>query len=648
MSVFNTEVAGATNFIGDVDIDGDVDVDGDLTADNFTSGGLSLVGLSTDLTAQALAIDATDQLVKNTNIRIIDQNLNTTNDVAFASVSTPAIDNSGSVVKINDDTVFTTQSVKLTTVAGQDSITQPGCLHLQSQDNTCIFLEADTNWSGVSDVPYIMFSQDGNHTAMNITGANNIYSIIASSTTAPGLDLSIGVTADNGIGVVPTINSIVPKIQIRSTSTLFKQDSNMSNNNIINTSDVELESITANTTNIVMNSDIDMSNNDIINLANINTGGNLAIGSNILMGTNNISNVGDLSINGMLKNIGAPNIQVGDDLDMLTNNIEDLGLLNFATTPATDNANTNILTIEAGGNVEIRTVASLPAVNPFDQDLNIADDVQFARVYITDPLEAGIFIEANNNDNVGNETPYLSLQGSGTGGKLYGMEINYDTSGSDRRVNFVSGVHSATLLEGFQFWTTELMTDNSPLRPTIPLTNLKFEIGGVTNISYQDFQVTSGNSLILPSIVSDTSNDYLVIDSGDNAVKKRTIVFGNNYATVQSLGESTTVSTGYSVKTSMTTPTVPAGDYKIEWSCEITSSDVNERAYSRVNLDSGTILAEVKVGPILVASDYQPCSGSMIRTLTNATHLIEFEYRSSVGSATAKIRNASIIFHRVA
>ena len=54
--------------------------------------------------------------------------------------------------------------------------------------------------------------------------------------------------------------------------------------------------------------------------------------------------------------------------------------LNLPSDLTTDNTNTNLLTLDALGNVEVRTVASLPVVNPFDQDLNTTNDVVFNSV----------------------------------------------------------------------------------------------------------------------------------------------------------------------------------------------------------------------------------------------------------------------------
>lgn len=70
-------------------------------------------------------------------------------------------------IQINNNTVFTTTSVKLTSV-GQNSITAPGCLHLQSDGDTCIYLQADRDNVTETDNPLLLATQDGGLQGMQI------------------------------------------------------------------------------------------------------------------------------------------------------------------------------------------------------------------------------------------------------------------------------------------------------------------------------------------------------------------------------------------------------------------------------------------------------------------------------------------------
>ena len=121
-------------------------------------------------------------------------------------------------------------------------------IHVQDLTNASMFLEADTDNAFEADVSFIMFSQDGNNTAMNITGGNNIYSIISSTNAGSrGLDLSLGTTVSNGKGNLPTINTVLPKIQIRDTLTTFTQNSDFSDTDISSVDNIQVSTISANT-----------------------------------------------------------------------------------------------------------------------------------------------------------------------------------------------------------------------------------------------------------------------------------------------------------------------------------------------------------------------------------------------------------------
>lgn len=107
--------------------------------------------------------------------------------------------------------------------------------------------------------------------------------------------------------------------------------------------------------------------------------------------SNNLVNVNNIEIEGTITDGLGGNITFGNGLDLQTNIITNCSLLStdgivFSTTPVNDNTQDRLLVVDSiSGEVEYRTVASLPAQNPFDQDLNTTDTPTFAKLDITNP-----------------------------------------------------------------------------------------------------------------------------------------------------------------------------------------------------------------------------------------------------------------------
>ncbi len=102
------------------------------------------------------------------------------------------------------------------------------------------------------------------------------------------------------------------------------------------------------------NNDLFQTGNATLNslvVGNINNGaGQVVFGSDINFSNNNLNNCGDIQVNGIVKNIGAPNIPFQDDIDLQTNDILNVGTLSGTTTNTTNGTFTN-LTVNANADM---------------------------------------------------------------------------------------------------------------------------------------------------------------------------------------------------------------------------------------------------------------------------------------------------------
>lgn len=120
----------------------------------------------------------------------------------------------------------------------------------------------------------------------------------------------------------------------------------------------------------------------------------------------------------------------------------------------------------------------------------------------------------------------------------------------------------------------------------------------------------------------------------------------------ESAGESSTTSAAWQQKLRMTTPSIEAGDYRIEWYYEWSLDDENEKWMGRVQVDDTTTIHDVKTSQKKKYSDttppvYQSHSGFAVVTLTAAAHDIDLDWTQDAAK-TAYIRNARLSIRRVA
>jgi len=118
-----------------------------------------------------------------------------------------------------------------------------------------------------------------------------------------------------------------------------------------------------------------------------------------------------------------------------------------------------------------------------------------------------------------------------------------------------------------------------------------------------------------------------------------------NYA--ESEAESSTTSTTYQTKVTMTTGSLPSGDYMVEWSAELTSSQRDRNTFVEIADSVVGTLAESTKGKVDVDLTYTIVSGIARMTSISGVRTITLKYKSVV-DYTGYIRRARLALWRVA
>lgn len=146
----------------------------------------------------------------------------------------------------------------------------------------------------------------------------------------------------------------------------------------------------------------------------------------------------------------------------------------------------------------------------------------------------------------------------------------------------------------------------------------------------------------------------LIEDSAASNAKKRVQlgnlpagIFGAEYQSAESLGISSTTSTTYVEKLKLTTGTIAAGDYKIDWGHDQSTDKASTPVGFRVHVDDTTLCAENNfTRPSL--GEFAALSGFCVVTLTNATHTVDIDHKTDSGAGTgSNIQNARLVIFRV-
>lgn len=121
-------------------------------------------------------------------------------------------------------------------------------------------------------------------------------------------------------------------------------------------------------------------------------------------------------------------------------------------------------------------------------------------------------------------------------------------------------------------------------------------------------------------------------------------VFGTQHQYVVSDGSSTNATAVAATKLTLTTPSLPAGNYNIQWYMEGSMGSANQ-IVTMAMLVNGVTRAEVSTRESAAAM-WCPFGGSRVSALTAGVHNILLQFRNG-GSGTATVRRASLSIVRV-
>lgn len=123
----------------------------------------------------------------------------------------------------------------------------------------------------------------------------------------------------------------------------------------------------------------------------------------------------------------------------------------------------------------------------------------------------------------------------------------------------------------------------------------------------------------------------------------------NHYQYEEDLVEDSTTSTAPQQMLRLTTPSLPAGTYRIEADANVRTSDSGERVYVQVEVDDTTVILQwVRTIDDVNDSDVrEPVGGFVDVVLTAAVHTIDLDWRSGTAGKTAFIRDGKIAIRRV-
>ena len=129
------------------------------------------------------------------------------------------------------------------------------------------------------------------------------------------------------------------------------------------------------------------------------------------------------------------------------------------------------------------------------------------------------------------------------------------------------------------------------------------------------------------------------------AEHENTSIFGTQYQFESDESTSSTSSTSFQNKLTLTTPVIPEGNYRGEATFEVTNSSGDKPVVTEVTLD-GVSFSESFYAPKF-EDEYIMKTSFAVYALTNDIHELKINFRRTSEGGTAKIRKAMIELFRV-
>jgi hypothetical protein len=125
-------------------------------------------------------------------------------------------------------------------------------------------------------------------------------------------------------------------------------------------------------------------------------------------------------------------------------------------------------------------------------------------------------------------------------------------------------------------------------------------------------------------------------------------IFGTSYTYAESVAESINNATIYQQKLRLTTPSLPAGNYRISWFYNWSHGGGNNNFLARVQVDDTTgIFNHTQEPQDTAAGQANVVSGFIYTSLTAGAHNIDLDFASSSNGSTARMSNARLEIYRV-
>ena len=138
---------------------------------------------------------------------------------------------------------------------------------------------------------------------------------------------------------------------------------------------------------------------------------------------------------------------------------------------------------------------------------------------------------------------------------------------------------------------------------------------------------------------------YIKTNDGSTNIVTNLNIYGSQFQYVEALGPLTTTSTIYANRLTLTTPTIPAGTYRVgfyyQWN-KLTSGSF----LGRLLIDGVVSTNQFQQPASFVSTQRNTTSGYQIIDLTTAIHTINIQTAVS-GGGTSEIRNMRIEFWRI-
>jgi len=159
--------------------------------------------------------------------------------------------------------------------------------------------------------------------------------------------------------------------------------------------------------------------------------------------------------------------------------------------------------------------------------------------------------------------------------------------------------------------------------------------------------VRFGNWIVaVEELITPETDTRLVMSPDGSGMTQWVTRFGADYQYEKSEAESTTTSETFQNKVTLTTPSLPAGDYRLSWTAQITNDSGDKPVEVQITLDSNQI--DFTFYAPKFEDEFFKVTGFCTETLLAGSSVLEMDFRATDEGGTAKIKGARLELFRVA